>query len=153
MENEQQSTSTVAPAPKKYELARKFEVEEKLRIWFMAIIPVIFANNIPLPSGQNPQYVGVIAYNHDAAVKRAKEVYGNPGVMIQSFEDNTLIETILQAVNFEGVELIHPEIATGPVLPLDKFRSSLLMAASEYIKNEKDKKVLERIILTLSKKE
>ena len=118
---------------KKYELSKL--VEHKLKIWFMCV----------MKAGINPMYTGVVAYDHESALKKAKETwYDNvPTTALLSFGDNCLVEDILKNVNIaqgKPVEIIKK------VMPIDTFRASLLLASKEYIKSDKDRAILKKII-------
>lgn len=144
-------TSTINTAPEKYSLSKKFEIEEELKIYFMGVIanPIMIQNDGVFRN----KNVGVVSYNHGAALKKAMEIWGaNGNIAINSHnEDFTTIKDILKMVNIEGVTIqnIVPEAEKPRLMPLENFKNSLLLASDEYIKSEKDKMVLKKIIATI----
>lgn len=130
----QKTMSTEIPQlEQKYELVKM--VEHKLKIWFMCI----------MKSNFNPMYTGVVAYDHESALAKAKETWCDnvPTTALLSFGDNVLVEDILKNVNLTQGKPVEIE---KKVMPIDNFKTSLLLAADVYLEDKKDKTTIKRII-------
>lgn len=142
----------------KYPIIKEFK--EPLKIFFLCARPM--PGNMTNPE----RFIGIIAYRHEDAFKKAIDIYapGGPasGMAIISHGDCELIENIFRNINTSEISIIKPIIAQEVkieetnLLPESKkmafatWETSLIMCAKEYVKNDADRKELERIIETIT---
>lgn len=127
----------------KYSLEKTVNEILELKIFFFGV----------LNGGNVTRLTGVIAYRHSDAVQRAHELWGTtPGTMVFGNDtDNETVKNLLQNINLEGlvntVTLKPPE---EKVMPIERFKASLIMATAEYVTEENDRSELRRIISTIN---
>lgn len=136
-------------AKEKYVLTKEFRTQEKLKLFLMAVVP----NSVNQNGGIfQMRYVGVLGYTHELAIEKAKESFIKDGLgAINSYGDFIPVEDILKNINYEGVVINHivPESEKPKLMPLETFKASLLLAGNEYLKDEKSKLALKKIIAKL----
>lgn len=125
-------------------------VKEELKIFFMCAKP------IRKNTGFIEKYVGIVAYHHEQAIKKAIQFYGaspESGIGIYSHGDFETIENMFRMINTEKIkqEIIaeNTPIKSGTEvkkMSFETFKASLIMSSEEYIADPKDKKVLKSII-------
>jgi len=129
--------------------------EEKLKIFFMGIRPFQFSFI------GNERFIGIVAFDEKEALKKATELYlkDTSNMMVLSHsEDFEYIDNLLKHLDLKSLDG-NPLIIEKPVyidkpiqqitIGKESFITGLKMAKEEFIKNENDKKELERIINTI----
>lgn len=147
MDNEIKIINAIQPQ-EKYSLEKTIEEKLELRVFFMGL------SNDMKPPEHVTKLVGVVAYRHSDALQKAQQVWANQfGTMIFSKGDSETIKNLLQYVKLEGITIptVTPDTPKEPekVMPIERFKTSLIMAAVEYVKNEADQSELRRIISTI----
>ena len=147
--DQMQIINTGQVAQQKYQLEKTIEEKMELRIFFMGVTD----NATILPSIH--RLAGIIAYRHSDATIRAQQIWGRPGNMVFGRpEDSETIKNLLQNVDLEGAvvnnTVTHEKLLEESVMPIERFKASLIMAVAEYVKNDQDRAELRRIISTIN---
>lgn len=134
----------------KYTLTKKFQIEEELKIYFMAVI----ANPmIPVSAGAIVKTVGIVSYNYQTALNKAREIYATPinGAIQSSESDFSTVNEIISAVDIQGMVAnnIVPKEEKPKIMAIKNFKTSLMLAADEYVKDKKKSLALKKIIETI----
>lgn len=137
-----------------YELTKKFEEEEPLKIYFMSVV-----GSAGVPDVVHVQKsIGIIAYRYMDALTKARDIYiaGRPGAGIASSEkDFETVANILKNVKYQDsdIQKLAPQIIMEtknsqdhPKPTKEQFITRLKLASEEMVKDEVDKKELKRIL-------
>jgi len=128
----------------KYPIEKDFT--EKLKLFFMCV------RSLPQNPLQVEKFIGVVAYRQEDAFVRARNDYGDPGLIVISHSDYVLIEDLFRGINTGEIKA--PATATemnillraSKELSFESFKNCLLLSAVEYVKDPKDKIQLKNII-------
>lgn len=124
--------------------------EEDLKIFFMAVRTN--PNHLGIEPGKE-KFIGVVAYRHDDAIKKAGQVYGadwKTGLGVYSNGDFETIANLFATI--DGPELrklikdeLNEQEPPKKMAP-ETFKASLLLTAEEYVSDPNDRKELKRIV-------
>jgi len=142
----------IHPSFQKFKIEK--DIKEKLKLYLLILRERQFP---PIPG---ERLTGVLSYRVEDALLEVKERCGKSNTAIIYTGDYILLEELFKKIETKGVVISAPEekpkvesMIVSEKLGIKGFKASLMMVMSEYIKDEQDKKDLERILNKINEKE